>query len=141
MSNFYWTKFLTQANKGISINNIIHRQPTHIRWDDSCPIGIGGVSISGRASRYKIPTHLQNRVSNNALKFLAFTIGCWLDYLEGEIEPEDCSLALTNSSSAKGWIHKSSFTDHHHSFHAKVAESHERHSTYHFVKIGICMVD
>lgn len=36
-----WTKFLNDANDGISINNLLYRKPTHLRWDDSCPIGIG----------------------------------------------------------------------------------------------------
>ena len=73
-----WINFLQYAHNGISINNIIYRQPDHIRWDDSCPIGIGGVSMSGLAYRYHIPRDLQGRVSNNALEFLASTTGVWL---------------------------------------------------------------
>ena len=72
-----WITFLTKTNKGISINNIVFRQPTHLRWDDSCPIGIGGLSITGRAYRYHIPRHLQGRVSNNGLEFLASVVGCY----------------------------------------------------------------
>ena len=117
-----WQSFLSYANRGISINNIVYRRPTHIRWDDSCPIGIGGVSVKGLAYRYHLPRPLQGRVSNNALEFLASTVGCWLDYLNGEIPPLSCILALTDSSSACGWLHKSSFTSSDHSFHAEVAE-------------------
>ena len=117
-----WQDYLSYANKGISINNIIYRRPTHIRWDDSCPIGIGGVSISGAAYRYHLPRHLQGRVSNNALEFLASTVGCWLDYLTGHIPKQSCTLALTDNSSACGWLHKSNFTSTDHSFHADIAE-------------------
>ena len=77
-----WTKFLKDANEGISINNLVYRKPTHLRWDDSCPIGIGGVSITGTAYRYNLPRHLQGRVSNNALEFLASVVGCWFDIIE-----------------------------------------------------------
>ena len=77
-----WLQFLKLAKKGIPINNIVYRRPTHIRWDDSCPIGIGGISTNGRAYRYNLPRHLQGRVSNNALEFLASMVGCWLDIFE-----------------------------------------------------------
>ena len=117
-----WINFLQYAHSGISINNIIYRQPNHIRWDDSCPIGIGGVSMSGLAYRYHIPRYLQGRVSNNALEFLASTTGVWLDIHMKTINIEDCILPFTDSSSACGWLHKSSFTEEHHRFHAKVAE-------------------
>ena len=117
-----WIRFLASANKGISINNIIYRRPTHIRWDDSCPIGIGGVSTNGRAYRYMIPRHLQGRVSNNALEFLASMVGCWLDIIEGRVPRHSCYLAMTDSSSCSGWIHKSNFTTTDQSFHAAIAE-------------------
>ena len=117
-----WQHFLKYAGGGMSINNLIYRRPSHIRWDDSCPIGIGGVSITGRAYRYNLPRHLQGRVSNNALEFLASMVGCWFDFLSGDIPPESCILALTDSSSACGWLHKSNFQSPDQSFHASVAE-------------------
>ena len=117
-----WQQFLRYAGSGISINNIIFRRPSHIRWDDSCPIGIGGVSITGRAYRYNLPRHLQGRVSNNALEFLASMVGCWFDFISGDVPPESYILALTDSSSACGWLHKSNFQSSDQSFHASVAE-------------------
>ena len=117
-----WQNFLNYANRGISINNIVYRRPTHIRWDDSCPVGIGGVSIKGSAYRYHLPRHLQGRVSNNALEFLASTVGCWLDFILGHIPSQSCILENSDSSSACGWLHKSSFVSVDHSFHALVAE-------------------
>ena len=117
-----WKKFITYAGMGISINNIIYRRPSHIRWDDSCPIGIGGISCTGVAYRYHLPRHLQGRVSNNALEFLASMVGCWLDLHHGHLTKQSCVLALTDSSSACGWLHKSNFQSNEQSFHAAVAE-------------------
>ena len=78
--------------------------------------------MSGLAYRYHIPRDLQGRVSNNALEFLASTTGVWLDVLSNNVQKEDCILPFTDSSSACGWLHKSSFTKEHHKFHEKVAE-------------------
>ena len=78
--------------------------------------------MSGLAYRYEIPRHLQGRVSNNALEFLASTIGVWLDLISKTVTKEDCLLPFTDSSSACRWLHKSSFTNDNHKFHAKVAE-------------------
>ena len=117
-----WQRFLNYAKGGISINNIVYRRPTHIRWDDSCPIGIGGISLSGRAYRYHLPRSIQGRVSNNALEFLASVVGCWVDLLHGSVAPQSCILAFTDNSSACGWLHKSNFVKVHHSFHANLAE-------------------
>ena len=117
-----WLRFLTKANQGISINNIVYRRPTHIRWDDSCPIGIGGVSTNGRAYRYNIPRHLQGRVSNNALEFLASMVGCWVDIFEGKVAKYSCYLANTDSSSCAGWIYNSNFISIDQLFHLLVAE-------------------
>ena len=47
-----WLKFISSINAGISINNIIFRLPTHIHWDDSYIIWIGGVSTCNCAYRY-----------------------------------------------------------------------------------------
>ena len=101
-----WLKFLRQKNTSFSINNIIYRQPTHIRWDDSCPIGIEDVSLLVRAYRFPIPRTLQGQVSNNALEFLAIVVGCWLDVHENRIQEENCILAVTDNSSCVGWMHK-----------------------------------
>lgn len=49
---------------------------THIHWEDSCPIGIGGASSTGRVYMYTIPIHLQGKKSNNTLEFLASLVGC-----------------------------------------------------------------
>ena len=102
--------------------NVLYRRPTHIRWDNSCPIGIGGVALTGKAYCYNLPRHLQGRVSNNALEFLASMVGCWVDILDGSVTPQSCILALTDNSSACGWLHKSNFISADHSFHAAIAK-------------------
>ena len=101
-----WKRFMSYAKYGISINNIVYRRPTHIWWDDSCPTVIGGVSLIGKAYRYNLPRHIQGQVSNNALEFLASMVGCWVDILDRYVTPQSCMLALTNNSSACGWLHK-----------------------------------
>ena len=118
-----WIAFLTIVNKGISINNVVYYKPDHIRWDDSWPIGIRGVSISGRAYRYHIPRHLQGRISNNTLEFLASVVWILLDIEDGNINAEDCILAMTDNSSAQGWLHKSNFVSESQSFHVKLTEN------------------
>ena len=103
--------------------NVLYRRPTHIRWDNSCPIGIGGVDLSGKAYRYNLPRRLQGRVFNNALEFLASMVGRWIDILDGSITPQIYMLALTDKSSACGWLHKSKFISADHSFHATIAKN------------------
>ena len=118
-----WLQFLGQANNGLSINNIVYRQPTHIRWDNSFPIGIGEVSLLGQAYRFHIPHNLQGGVSKNALEFLSSIVGFWLDIHGHWIQEEDCIIFLTENSSCVGWIHKSNFVSIDHAFHASVAEN------------------
>ena len=97
-----WKQFLSYAKSGISIKNIVYRRPTHIRWDDRCPIGIVGVALTGKAYCYNLPRQLQGRVSNNALEFLASMVGCWVDILDRSVIPQSCILALTDNSSTCG---------------------------------------
>jgi hypothetical protein len=51
-----WVKFPETANQGISMNRLTTRQPTRVCLSDSCPFGVAGYSISGRAWRIKMPT-------------------------------------------------------------------------------------
>lgn len=118
-----WLQFLGKKNNGLSINNTIYRQPTHIQWDDSCSIRICGVSLLGITYIFHTPHNLQGRVSNNALNFLASTVSCWLDIHENRIQEKDCILTLTDNSSCTGWMHKSNFVSIDHYFHTSVAEN------------------
>ena len=107
-----WVFFLTQARTGISMNQMTIRQPTKICWSDSCPFGIGGFLLSGRAWRIRIPESSPIYgidIANNVLEFLGMMVTIWLVLIEcEETESEqDCILALGDNTSAIGWLYKS----------------------------------
>jgi len=104
-----YTTFLQRARDGISLNNVTLRTPTHLLWADSCPEGLGGYSVSGHAWRLQLEEHLLDRVSNNVLEFMAQVITAWIEIRAGRVPPLSCLLALSDSSSACGWLHKSNF--------------------------------
>jgi hypothetical protein len=58
-------EFLKTAHKGISLNSIAFRRPTHVYCSDSCPAGLGGYSNKCFAWRWYIPEPLKFRASNN----------------------------------------------------------------------------
>jgi len=62
--------FLEKAHKGISLNQIVYRRPTHVYRSDSCPSGLGGYSHEGWAWRFYIPYELQGRATNNLLEHI-----------------------------------------------------------------------
>jgi hypothetical protein len=108
-----WEEFLAIAHSGISINKIITRQPDFLIWSDSCPYGIGGYHISGRAWRIRIPGTsplFGEPTINNYLEFLGMLINIWLVCLE-QPTAQLCILALGDSTSAIGWIFKSGRID------------------------------
>jgi hypothetical protein len=72
-----WLELLRRANDGISLNRIVRRQPSRITFSDSCPYGMGGFLLSGRAWRLCIPMEsclYGQSTANNILEFLALTI-------------------------------------------------------------------
>jgi hypothetical protein len=108
-----WIKILAVAANGISINRVVVRQPDIIIWSDSCPYGVGGYHLSGRAWRIKIPEAsplFGEKTINNYLEFLGMVINTWLVCLE---RPHDqlCILALGDSTSGIGWIFSSGRVD------------------------------
>ncbi len=106
------SSFLNMAKMGISINNKVYRKPTKIYRSDASEFGLGGYNIiSGLAWRYEIPIDCRLRASLNSLEFIACLITIWIDILNLEIEPEDCILSQTDSTSASGWLRKSNFSD------------------------------
>jgi hypothetical protein len=60
--------FLDRAYRGIDMNLITYRQPTHVYRSDSCPAGIGGYNHQGFAWCYYFPEDLLFRASNNLLE-------------------------------------------------------------------------
>jgi hypothetical protein len=50
-------------------------------------------------------------MSNNLLELLAAIITLWIDIIGGRISPGDCALSMTDSTTAKGWMKKSNFSE------------------------------
>jgi len=105
-------KMLDYASEGISINNIVFRKPTTFYRSDASEFGLGGYNlISGQAWRFQLPVDLRLQTLLNSLEFLACVITIWIDILNNKINPEDCILSQSDSTSATGWLRKSNFCD------------------------------
>jgi hypothetical protein len=107
-----WVEFLQQARRGISLNCITTRNPSKLGWSDSCPFGLGGFLLSGRAWRIQIPPMSPIYgvdIANNVLEFLAMLVTIWLTILECNQEGshQNCILVMGDNTSAIGWMHKS----------------------------------
>jgi hypothetical protein len=101
--------FLPKMYKGISLNLITYRRPTHILFSDACPKGMGGYSVNtGLAWRWKIPPDLVESVAlrNNLLEFMAALTTIWIETEQESTPALSCILALGDNSSAVGWLHK-----------------------------------
>jgi hypothetical protein len=110
-----WKSLLQRAHQGISLNLITTRQPTRICFSDSCPIGIGGWNLRGKAWRIRIPRSsplFGSRRINNFLEFLGMAINIRLECNHpewaGGTDDEPCILALGDNTSAIGWLHRTS---------------------------------
>jgi hypothetical protein len=102
-----WKVFLVAARDRISMNRVVTRRPTRVSLSDSCPFGLGGFLLSGRAWRLRIPAASPLRGDsrmNNVLEFLAMAISIWLQVLDTP-DDQDCILALADSTSAIGWLY------------------------------------
>ena len=127
-----WKLLLDHAHNGISFNRLVCHVPTQLLHADSCPEGMGGYSVgSGRAWRFHIdeimlktmmehnPTNKTR--SNNLFEYIAIVVTMWVDCWFGDVNENDAALALSDNSSAVGWMYKSSFgTDKPH--HVKVSK-------------------
>ena len=51
----------------------------------------------------------QFRASNNLREFLAALVTPWIDIIGGCLSPGDCTLSMTNSTTAEGWMKKFNF--------------------------------
>jgi hypothetical protein len=109
-----FTVFLDRAARGISLNLLVHRKPTLMGASDSCPVGLGGYSFSGRAWRIRIPRGCKIRegsAANNVLEFLAMGITVWIMCEEADKEKFDCILSLADGTSAIGWLFRAGRLD------------------------------
>jgi hypothetical protein len=103
--------FLKIANEDISLKSIAFRQPTHIYRSDSCPASLGGYSHKGWAWRWYLPDNLLFRASNKLLKHLAAIVLPWVDIIAGRLKRKDCVLSMTDSTTVKGWLKKTNFSE------------------------------
>jgi hypothetical protein len=103
--------FLWKAHKGVNMNQIAFRQPTHVYRSDSCPAGLGGYSHAGFAWRFYLPEDLLFRASNNLLEHIAAIITPWVDIIAGRLEKGDCALSMTDSTTSEGWLRKTNFLE------------------------------
>ena len=76
-------------------------------WLDACEYGIGGYNNKGQAWQWKIPTHLRGKFSINLLEFLAAVVTIIVSLENAEKNTK--IFALTDNSSALGWLFKASF--------------------------------
>ena len=100
--------FLDRAARGMSLNLLVHRKPTRLGASDSCPVGLGGYSFSGRAWRIRIPKGSQLREgsqANNVLEFLGMVVTAWIMCDESQEGAYDCLLSLCDGSSSIGWMY------------------------------------
>jgi hypothetical protein len=107
-----WLKFLNLARSGISLNRMTVRRPTQLGLSDSCPFGLGGFTLRGRAWRLRIPescAFFGDSTINNLLEFLAMMITTWLILLDCDSLglKEECLLVLGDNTSAIGWLFRS----------------------------------
>ena len=105
-------KFLARAHAGVSMNNIVFRQPNRIHIGDASEHGLGGMCVqNGKAWRFLIPTKLQGRAHINLLEFLIQVISIWLDIESGDVKPQDCILAMGDNTTAAGWCRRTNFRE------------------------------
>ncbi|NER26087.1 MAG: hypothetical protein F6J96_36445, partial [Symploca sp. SIO1C2] len=104
-----WVEFLQVARSGISLNLLTVRNPSALAWSDSCPYGLGGYTLRGRAWRLLIPEDSPIYgldPTNNILEFLGMAVSILLMIEETRGEAQPCLMALGDNTSAIGSIFK-----------------------------------
>ena len=92
------------------MNIFTYRFPTHVANTDPCEVGLGTLLFNGMAARWEIPKHLQQRAHINLLEFLGQLATILMLVIEDCITPNSCLLVNGDSSTAQGWIRKSTFS-------------------------------
>jgi len=105
--------FLPKIYRGISLNLISYRRPSVISWADACPKGMGGYDSLGNAWQYKLSEdyRIACTYQNNSLEFVAVLISVWVSIANNTAKSKTCFLALSDNSSAMGWLYKASIDD------------------------------
>jgi hypothetical protein len=92
------------------MNQVTIRQPTKLAVSDSCPFGIGGFLLDGRAWRVQIPESSPiygQSIVNNFLEFLGMIVHVWL-MCRAFNSGSESLLAVGDNASAIGWMFRSS---------------------------------
>jgi hypothetical protein len=135
-----WLSFLLIAFKGISLNLISFRAPTHVFRSDVAEHGIGGgCGLSGKAWSLKLPPDCRvgcrEGISLNLFEFLGGIISVWVEILAGRVQAGSCLLAQGDSTSATGWLRKSNFSDNNHPLQLEAA----RHLAFIILDAGVLL--
>ena len=124
-----WIKLLDRAHEGESMNLLTCRVPTNVVIADSCPYGMGGFSLrTGKAWHVALDPEIyamaheaedlvedeatgeaDPKLSNNLFEFICQVVTIWQECLDDALPTDACVLGLSDSSSATGWMHRSSF--------------------------------
>ena len=119
-----WKNFISHAaNTGVSFNSIAFTKHNKTILTDASEYGIGGYNpVTGEAWRFCLPAWMHKHMHINLLEFIACTIGIWLEIKRKPYEDSFLKVkALTDNSSAVGWLYKSSFNPRTHKLHDMVA--------------------
>ena len=121
-----WKKFISHASlEGVSFNNISFTKHNQHILTDASEFGLGGYNPNtGRAWRFQLLPWMHKCMHINILEFIACIIGIWLEILFNKESKQHNFLkvrALTDNSSAVGWLYKSSFNPKSHLQHDIVA--------------------
>jgi len=119
-----WLLFLDRASlQGVSTNNIVQTKTTSHIITDACEYGLGGFNLrTGKAWRYQLPKWMTSSCHINLLEFIASFVAIWLDILEDNNKTKyKRYMALTDNSSAVGWLYKSNFNPKTHPGHDVIA--------------------
>ena len=103
--------FLDHAVRGVNLNLMTFREPTHFYINDASEHGIGGFATHGRGWAWTIPAKLRGRAHINLLEFLAQLVSIWIDIAEHRITPLDCLLGMGDNTAAMGWLRRANFRE------------------------------
>ena len=108
-----WKHLLHRSSSiGTRIDHITFSIPLSFAISDACPYGMGGFTSEGIAWRWQLPTELLGKLSINLLEFIAAIVTIYMSLKILKINESEKGIKLlsfTDSSSALGWLHHSTF--------------------------------
>ena len=102
-----WTSLLSGLSRqGVRIDHVTNSCFDVLCFSDACELGLGGFLTTGEGWRISLPRDLVGTFSLNALEFIAAVVTVRLAISR---TPGARVLAVTDSTSALGWLFKASF--------------------------------